>query len=65
MRIQYNENKDKNNKIKPDENGVMMTEKVQCSFRIYHKKQAEKFEQGKGRNEPNNDPHLPEPEKKA
>ena len=33
-----------------------------CSLRIYPMDQAEKFEQGVGRDEPNNDPHCPEPE---
>lgn len=35
---------------------------VQCSFRIYPKASAEKNKQGVGRDEPNNDPVLPEPE---
>jgi len=33
-----------------------------CSLRLYPMDQAEKFEQGAGRDEPNNDPVCPEPE---
>ena len=35
---------------------------VQCSFRIYPTAAADKNKQGVGRDEPNNDPNLPEPE---
>jgi len=35
---------------------------VKCSLRIYPKALASKNEQGKGRDAPNNDPVLPEPE---
>jgi len=35
---------------------------VCCSFRIYPTAAAEKNKQGVGRDEPNNDPNLPEPE---
>lgn len=36
--------------------------KIMCSFRIYPKAVADKNPQGKGRNEPNNDPVCPPPE---
>lgn len=35
---------------------------VLCSLRIYPKAAAEKANQGVGRAEPNNDPHMPDPE---
>jgi hypothetical protein len=47
---------------KPDKNGLVDGGKIQCSIRIYPKDLAEKFDQGKGRSEPNNDPNCPEPE---
>ena len=36
--------------------------RIQCSFRIYAKAEAEKGKQGVGREEPNNDPLCPPPE---
>jgi hypothetical protein len=35
--------------------------KIQCSLRIYPKELADKFDQGEGRDAPNNDPLMPEP----
>ena len=35
---------------------------VQCSLRIYPKAAADKAKQGEGREAPNNDPFMPEPE---
>lgn len=36
--------------------------KIQCSLRVYPKADADKNDQGKGRDEPNNDPYCPPPE---
>ena len=49
-------------KFDTEKNKMIDTGEVLVSMRIYPKAAAEKNEQGKGREEPNNDPNLPEPE---
>ena len=45
-----------------DEGKEKVSGYIQCSFRIYPQELADKNKQGVGRDQPNNDPLLPEPE---
>lgn len=62
VRRTYDEEKDKEGGKKPDEDGLIVTGKIQCSLRVYPAALAEKHKQGRGRSEPNDDPACPEPE---